>query len=211
MFAMLPLGSDAPPYLVYSKNMFTARARRLIDVGVAANALALLSPVMAVAALAVFLEDGKPVLFAQRRVGQYERLFTMWKLRTMQLAECDDRRSPTSATDPRVTRVGRVLRRLSIDELPQLFNVVRGDMSLVGPRPEMPFIVARYESWQHLRHLVRPGITCFWQVRMRSTVPLDRPEASALDVEYVRCASALIDCTLLFLTILAIVRPKGAY
>jgi lipopolysaccharide/colanic/teichoic acid biosynthesis glycosyltransferase len=208
---MLPLGSDAPTYLVYRKNVFTARARRVFDAGVAASALALFSPVMAAAALAIFLEDGRPIFFAQRRAGQYERLFTMWKLRTMQLADCVDRPSPTSTSDPRITKIGRVLRRLSIDELPQLFNVVRGDMSLVGPRPEMPFIVARYASWQHIRHLVRPGITCFWQVRLRSTVPLGRPEASALDVEYVRRASARVDCILLFQTVLAIIRQKGAY
>jgi lipopolysaccharide/colanic/teichoic acid biosynthesis glycosyltransferase len=191
--------------------VFAARARRLFDAAAGAGALALFSPLMTVAVLAILLEDGRPVFFAQRRAGQYERLFTMWKLRTMQLADCEDRPSPTSASDPRVTRVGRVLRRLSIDELPQLFNVVRGDMSLVGPRPEMPFIVARYESWQHLRHLVRPGITCFWQVRLRSTVPLERPEATALDVEYVQRASPRIDCMLLFQTVLAVIRRKGAY
>jgi lipopolysaccharide/colanic/teichoic acid biosynthesis glycosyltransferase len=205
------MGAAPPPYLVYRKSLAGSLARRFVDGAIASVLLVLVSPILAVAMLAIVADDGGPIFYAQRRAGRFERLFTMWKLRTMRMEDCVDRSSPTSSGDPRITRVGRVLRRLSIDELPQLVNVIRGDMALVGPRPEMPFIVKRYENWQHLRHLVRPGLTCFWQVRLRSTVPLDRPEATALDIEYIRSASPRLDGILLARTVLALIRPKGAY
>jgi lipopolysaccharide/colanic/teichoic acid biosynthesis glycosyltransferase len=173
--------------------------------------LILVSPVLVAAAIAILLDDGGPIFFSQRRAGQFERLFTMWKLRTMRVSQCVDRHSPTSPLDARITRVGRLLRRLSIDELPQLVNVIRGEMAIVGPRPEMPFMVSNYENWQHLRHLVRPGLTCLWQVELRSNVPLHRPEATALDIEYIRTASPWMDSILIARTALALVMPKGAY
>jgi lipopolysaccharide/colanic/teichoic acid biosynthesis glycosyltransferase len=200
-----------PEYLVYRKSTYGSALRRAFDASVATLALVAASPVLALAALAILIEDGPPVVYTQLRAGQFERLFTMFKLRTMRKEDCVDRHSPASPSDPRVTRVGRVLRRLSVDELPQLVNVVRGDMSLVGPRPEMPFVLHGYEKWQHLRHLVRPGLTCFWQVHLRSTVPLHRPEATALDIEYIRRASPRVDGMLIARTVLAIVNPKGAY
>lgn len=182
-----------------------------MDVVLAAVAILIAAPLLALAIFAILMEDGRPVFFAHRRAGRFERLFVLWKLRTMRVSDCEDRPSPRSAADPRVTRVGRILRRFSIDELPQLYNVIRGDMALVGPRPEMPFIVRRYEGWQHLRHLVRPGLTCLWQVELRSTVPLQRPEATALDLEYIRNASARLDGVLIARTLVALVRPKGAF
>jgi lipopolysaccharide/colanic/teichoic acid biosynthesis glycosyltransferase len=202
---------EVPDFLVYRKSTCGSALRRAFDVSVATLALIAVSPILGAAALAILIEDGPPVLYTQRRAGRFERLFTMFKLRTMRKSDCIERPSPASARDPRITRVGRVLRRLSIDELPQFINVLRGDMSLVGPRPEMPFVVHGYEKWQHLRHLVRPGLTCFWQVRLRSTVPLHRPEATAHDIEYIRRASPRIDGMLIAQTVFALVYPKGAF
>jgi lipopolysaccharide/colanic/teichoic acid biosynthesis glycosyltransferase len=186
------------------------RARRVIDLAVAAVALTLTSPVLLLASLAIWLEDGGSAVFSQRRVGRFGRLFTMYKLRTMSRTLCGDARKPEERSDPRITRVGRVLRRTSIDELPQFFNVLKGEMSVVGPRPEMPFIVRGYEPWQHLRHLVPPGITGLWQTTCRSTIPLDRPEATHIDLEYVRHASTALDSQLIARTIGSIFTTRGA-
>ncbi|HMD03341.1 MAG TPA: sugar transferase [Candidatus Baltobacteraceae bacterium] len=197
--------------LIYRPNPAAYRMRRIVDVVLAALLLILALPIVVVACLAIVLEDGLPVVFRQRRAGRFERTFTIYKLRTMRQAECGDRQSPTHARDPRVTAVGRILRKTSIDELPQLFNVLRGDMSLIGPRPEMPLIIGRYERWQHLRHLVTPGITCIWQATCRSRIPLDRPEATALDIDYIRTASPALDWSLLVRTFLVVVLRRGAY
>jgi lipopolysaccharide/colanic/teichoic acid biosynthesis glycosyltransferase len=199
------------PNLVYRENRSLRRMRRAVDVTVAVCALIVAAPVIAAACAAIFLEDGGPVFFLQRRAGRFERMFTIYKLRTMRLDACEDRPSPTAGTDARITATGRILRKTSIDELPQLFNVLRGDMSLIGPRPEMPMMVGRYESWQHLRHLISPGITCIWQTTCRSTVPLHRPQATALDLAYIERASPLLDASLLARTVLSLVLPKGAY
>lgn len=169
------------------------------------------APILAVATAAIWLEDRGPVFFEQRRVGRFERNFTILKLRTMAAAHCDDRLSPTSPFDRRVTRVGRFLRRFSIDELPQFINVIRGEMTLVGPRPEMPFVTAGYEPWQHLRHLAKPGITCIWQITHRSTIPLNRPEATLMDIDYLHRKSPLFDGMLIIRTFVAIFHQKGAY
>ncbi len=169
-----------------------------------------LLPVLFIAALAIFIEDGAPVFFTQRRVGRYERTFTIYKLRSMRRDACRDARTPSSSHDARISRVGRFIRRASIDELPQLFNVIRGDMALVGPRPEMPLITRQYQNWQHLRHLVLPGITGIWQTRQRGTIALDAPEATLSDLTYVRNASIVLDGLLLVLTLHAVLRKKGA-
>jgi lipopolysaccharide/colanic/teichoic acid biosynthesis glycosyltransferase len=189
------------PYLV---------VRRLFNVTVAVLALVFALPLLAIAALAILIEDGRPVLFMQRRVGRFERIFPMYKLRTMRKRLCVDAVSPESSRDERITRVGRWLRRTSIDELPQLVNVICGHMSLVGPRPEMPFIVKRYENWQHLRHFVEPGITGLWQTECRSRIPLARPEATILDLEYISRASARVDGMLLVRTVKAVFTADGA-
>jgi lipopolysaccharide/colanic/teichoic acid biosynthesis glycosyltransferase len=196
--------------LFYRHDPVYHAAARVRDVAIAVLALVAFSPVLALAMLAIVLEDRGPVLFRQKRVGRYERLFTIYKLRTMRTTACGDSFSPTTGTDTRITRVGRILRKTSIDELPQLINVIRGDMSLVGPRPEMPFIVRRYHRWQHMRHFATPGITGLWQITLRSTVPLDRPEATALDLEYIRRASTGFDFRLLLRTISAVLLTKGA-
>ena len=197
--------------LIYRENRSMRRVRRVVDVVLALTFLLLVTPIVALAAIAILIEDGRPVFFTQRRVGRFERLFVMYKLRTMKKALCGDDPSPTSAADDRITRVGRVLRKTSIDEIPQLLNVLRGEMSIVGPRPEMGIILRRYETWQHLRHLVDPGITCIWQSTVRSTIPLDWPQATALDLDYIRRASPLLDGAILWRTVNSLVSPKGAY
>ena len=200
-----------PQGFFYRRRLYASRARRIVDILGATILLGFAAPIIAAAMLAILAEDGGPVLFKQQRAGRFGRLFTLLKLRSMHTALCNDELSPASALDPRITRVGRVLRKLSVDELPQLINVIRGDMSLVGPRPEMPFLVHGYENWQHLRHLVRPGLTCFWQISLRSTIPLHRPEATSMDIDYIRRASPQVDATILMKTFLALVAPKGVY
>lgn len=197
--------------LTYRYNRGGWRARRVVDATVGTVALGLAVPVLLIACLAIFMEDGPPLFFKQRRAGRFERLFTIYKLRTMRVADCFDGETPADDKDPRITRVGRLLRRTSVDELPQLLNVIRGEMALVGPRPEMPLMLQRYERWQHLRHLVTPGLTCIWQTTSRSNIPLHRPEATILDLEYIRNASPRLDGALLAQTVVSVIRAQGAY
>lgn len=210
---MTPAPSSAltPNSFVYRDHPSRRAVRRTFDVALAGLSMPIVGPVLALACAAIALEDGPPFVFRQRRVGRFERTFTMFKLRTMRQDRCGDELKPASGSDPRVTRVGAVLRKLSIDELPQLFNVLRGDMTLVGPRPEMPFVVRRYERWQNLRHLVTPGLTCLWQTTCRSTVPLHLPEATALDLTYIRNQNVALDLRLLGATFRSVLGTKGAY
>jgi lipopolysaccharide/colanic/teichoic acid biosynthesis glycosyltransferase len=203
------------------------RLKRVVDVVLAAWLLVLLLPVLVVIALAVKLSSPGPVLYLQPRIGRGGQPFDMLKFRTMG----PDRRhhaigpppglverrryhkTRDAGRDPRVTRVGRILRRTSLDELPQLWNVLVGEMSLIGPRPEMPYLVERYQPWQHARHLVRPGITGWWQVN-RSDHWLEgrlMHEATELDIYYVRHQSLRLDLEILLRTFGAVVRGSGAY
>jgi len=197
--------------LVFRENRFGRRVRRAVDIIFAATLLLLVWPLIALACAAIFIEDGGPVFFEQRRAGRFERIFVIYKLRTMAAAACADGPAPLNSADRRITTVGRFLRRTSIDELPQLFNVLRGDMSFVGPRPEMQSMLGRYEPWQHLRHLMAPGLTGIWQTTSRSTIPLERPEATALDIDYIRRASPMLDSVLLFRTVFAVLSQRGAF
>ena len=169
---------------------------RLRDVVGAVVALAVASPALAAAAIAIKLEDRGPVLYRQRRVGQAGREFELLKLRTMVVAaETQGAGWAVNRGDPRITRVGRVLRRLSLDELPQLWNVVRGEMSLVGPRPTLAYQVERYSPRQRRRLEVKPGITGWAQVHGRAALPWD--ERIELDVWYVENRSAWLDLEIL--------------
>jgi lipopolysaccharide/colanic/teichoic acid biosynthesis glycosyltransferase len=176
---------------------------RALDVAGASVALALASPVLAVAALAIKLEDGGPVLYRQRRVGRRGDEFELLKLRTMVVgAESQGAGWAVNEGDPRITRVGRVLRRLSLDELPQLWNVVRGEMSLIGPRPTLAYQVERYTPRQRRRLDVKPGITGWAQIHGRARLPWeDRIE---LDVWYVEHRSPWVDVKILLRTPLAL-------
>jgi lipopolysaccharide/colanic/teichoic acid biosynthesis glycosyltransferase len=201
----------SPNALVFRENIAYRRLRRAFDVFGALTLLIVAVPILVVACVAILLEDGWPMFFRQQRVGRFGRLFTIYKLRTMYRERCGDNLSPTSGRDPRITKVGYWLRRSSIDELPQLMNILRGNMAFVGPRPEMPFIVRDYQAWQHLRHLVTPGVTGFWQTTCRSTVPLHLPQATMLDLDYVRQASHATDAAVLFKTIRTLITAEGAY
>jgi lipopolysaccharide/colanic/teichoic acid biosynthesis glycosyltransferase len=178
--------------------------------------LLLAFPVLLAVALAVRISLGTGVVFTQDRVGQGGRPFRIYKFRSMRPSrrrehrpfEGEDRRlTHKHPEDPRLSTVGRLLRRLSLDELPQLFNVVKGDMSLVGPRPELVSIVERYEPWQHRRHCVKPGLTGLWQVSAR-----ERPmhEATDVDLQYCDAISFMTDVRILVRTIpAALGRKKG--
>jgi lipopolysaccharide/colanic/teichoic acid biosynthesis glycosyltransferase len=204
---------SAPPiaHITYRHRHHRRWTRRAFDSLFALALLVALAPVLIIACICIRIEDGGPMLFKQRRAGRFERLFEIYKLRTMRVDGCGDRPKPRDGSDPRITRVGRILRKTSIDELPQLINVLRGDMTLVGPRPEMPLMVETYENWQHMRHLVTPGLTCIWQTTSRSNIPLHKPEATALDLHYVRHASPKLDGMLIARTVMCVLRPRGAY
>jgi len=176
---------------------------RLADVALAGIGLVLTSPVLAAAAAAIKLEDGGPVLYRQTRVGKDGRDFEVLKLRSMVVgAEHRGAGYAVDRGDARITRVGRFVRRTSIDELPQLWNVVRGDMSVVGPRPTLRYQVERYDARQRRRLEVRPGLTGWAQVHGRAALPwADRIE---LDVWYVEHRSPLLDLKILVRTPLAL-------
>ena len=194
--------------------------KRAFDVFFGLIALIVALPLMAVSALMVFLEDGSPVLFRQKRVGENGRLFEMLKFRTMlknaeQLQSQVEKRDADgniihkSKDDPRVTKAGRFLRRYSLDELPQFINVVRGDMSLVGPRPELPYLVEKYQPWQRKRFAIPPGLTGWWQVNGRSDRPMHLNTED--DLYYITNYSLWLDILILLRTIWVILVGRGAY
>ena len=178
--------------------------KRLVDVLVAGVAGVLLSPVMAVVAVLIRWRLGGPVLFRQLRVGLEGREFRIVKFRTMR-----DERFPGEPDVDRLPPLGKALRATSLDELPQLVNVLRGDMSLIGPRPTLPEQVAHYSARQHGRHAVRPGITGWAQVNGRNS--LSWPERIELDLWYIEHRGALLDLRIVGRTLLRLVRPHGLY
>ena len=194
--------------------------KRLIDVAFALCGLVLLLPLLPVVVLLVRLDSPGPVLFAQRRVGLRGKQFTCYKFRSMiagaealksTLADLNEASGPAFKIrdDPRITRVGAFLRRSSLDEVPQLLNVLRGDMSIVGPRPQIPTEVELYEPWHRRRLEVKPGITCLWQIAGRSHIGFD--EWMRLDLEYLRRRSLQLDLWIVLHTLPAVIARKGAY
>lgn len=195
--------------------------KRLLDIVVSLMAIIALSPVFFFTWALIKIEDPGPAVFKQKRVGRYGRGFTMFKFRSMVMnadklkAQLMDQNESSAGVifkmknDPRITRVGRVIRKLSIDELPQLFNVLRGDMSLVGPRPPVPSEVDEYSLSDRRRLDVLPGITCIWQVSGRSDI--DFEGQVKLDVQYINSQSFVNDIVILFKTIPAVLMGKGAY
>ena len=181
---------------------------RAADVAVAGFGLLVTAPVLGVAAAAVKLADGGPVLYRQQRVGKDGALFELLKLRTMVVgAESQGAGAGVDRGDPRITGPGALLRRLSIDELPQLWNVIRGDMSVIGPRPTLAYQVERYTARQRKRLEVKPGLTGWAQIHGRARLPWD--ERIELDVWYVENRSPLLDLKILLRTPLALFR--GTY
>ena len=194
--------------------------KRLLDVAVSGSALAMLSPLLLLTAVLVKLTSPGPVLFVQRRVGLNGRVFDLYKFRSMtdgaegklaELAADNEVSGPVfkMRRDPRITTVGRWLRRFSLDELPQLWNVLRGDMSLVGPRPPIPDEVRRYERWQRRRLSMKPGLTCLWQVGGRSQVGFE--EWMRLDLAYIDNWSLGLDIKILLRTVPAVLLARGAH
>jgi lipopolysaccharide/colanic/teichoic acid biosynthesis glycosyltransferase len=176
---------------------------RAADVALAGTALAVTSPVLVAVAVAIKLEDGGPVLFRQERVGRGGVSFELLKLRTMTVgAEHHGAGFAVNDGDPRITRVGRLLRRLSLDELPQLWNVLRGEMSMIGPRPTLAYQVEQYTPRQRRRLDVKPGLTGWAQIHGRARLPWD--DRIELDVWYVEHRSPLVDLKILLRTPLAL-------
>ena len=199
-----------------------ALGKSLFDRFAGAVGLALISPLLAATAVAIRIDSPGPVFYTQTRVGQNGKPFTMWKFRSMYIDSDARRASVVKAggdagnevmfkdrQDPRITRVGRWIRRLSIDELPQLINVVRGDMSLVGPRPALPVEVAKYDAEALRRLLVKPGLTGLWQISGRSD--LSWASTVALDRHYVENRGGALDAKIFAGTLRAVIGGKGAY
>jgi lipopolysaccharide/colanic/teichoic acid biosynthesis glycosyltransferase len=195
-------------------------SRRLFDLLFGTLILLLVAPVVPFLVVMIWLDSRGPVLYRQVRVGHGGRPFTFYKFRSMyadsdrrldELAGLNEQSGPVfkMRDDPRITPVGRFLRRSSLDEIPQIMNVLKGDMSIVGPRPALPVEVARYEPWQRRRLEARPGLTCLWQISGRSHIGFD--EWMRLDIEYLRTRSLLTDAVILAKTIPAVMARRGAY
>jgi exopolysaccharide biosynthesis polyprenyl glycosylphosphotransferase len=215
-FAGLPMLDLRAPAL----SDYQRLVKRLFDLIIGTAILILVLPFMIAIAIAIKIDSRGPVLFKQRRVGENGRIFWMYKFRSMvtdadqQLAKIIRRDSDgniihKTPDDPRVTRLGRFLRRSSLDELPQLFNVFIGDMSLVGPRPEMPLLVEQYKPWQRRRFAIPQGITGWWQVNGRSDKPMHLHTED--DLYYVQNYSLLLDLHILIKTAWVVLRGRGAY
>lgn len=192
--------------------------KRWLDLVIASLTLVALSPLLAAVALAIRADSRGPAIFRQVRIGKAGNPFTIYKFRTMTVDHGPGFRTFLAPDgdyqhkipdDPRITRVGHVLRQTSLDELPQLLNVVRGEMSLVGPRPELPELVYRYAPWQHRRHLVRPGLTGWWQIHGRGNQPMHAH--TELDLYYVRRMSFKLDAAIVFRTFRVVFSRSGAF
>lgn len=195
--------------------------KRMLDIITALVLIMLTWPILLLAFFAIMLTSGSPILFTQKRVGQYGEVFTIWKFRTMELShrevEIDIHANDgvpndflfKCGKDKRITKVGAILRKYSIDELPQLFNVLKGNMSIVGPRPEIPAITELYNDYQKQRLEVKPGLTGFAQVSGRSIIPHGRK--IELDLAYIEKQSFLFDLKIILLTFIVVVTTKGAF
>ena len=215
-FAGIPMLDLRAPAL----NDYQRLVKRAFDILVGLPSMLVTLPLMTIIGLAIRLEGEGPVLLRQQRAGENGKIFEMYKFRTMSPgAEAynnlvgghseDNESVHKRADDPRVTRLGRALRRASLDELPQLFNVLKGEMSLVGPRPELPYLVAHYEPWQRQRFVVPQGITGWWQINGRSDKPMHLNTES--DLYYVQNYSLLLDIYILIKTVGVVISGKGAF
>ena len=213
-FAGVPMITMQRPSLTPFERM----VKRAFDLVVGITSLVLLLPLMALIAIAIRLDSPGPIIFRQQRVGENGRLFLMYKFRSMiQGAEELEVKELSEAgevihkhqDDPRVTRVGKFLRRTSMDELPQIVNTIKGEMSLVGPRPELPWLVDLYEPWQWQRFAVPQGITGWWQVNGRSDKPMHLHTEE--DLFYTQNYSLLLDIRILWRTLGAVIKGRGAY
>lgn len=222
-----PPAAATPPGLIdlriaeaNGNGFYQKYGKRVIDVIGAVVALVLFSPVILLFAILIKLDSRGPVLYKAQRLGQGCRPFTFYKLRSMYVGAHESRGSLMHLNqvkgpvfklfdDPRITRIGRFMRKCSIDEMPQLYNVLKGDMSLVGPRPPIPEEVEKYEPWQLRRLSPKPGITCLWQISGRSRLGFD--EWMRLDIEYINNRSFWMDMKILLRTVPAVVLRDGAF
>ncbi len=181
--------------------------KRLADIFLSVLGIIFLSPIMLITAIAIKIESEGPVIFSQQRVGKNGKLFKMYKFRSMvadaeklkeKLMDQNEMSGPMfkMTDDPRITRVGKIIRKTSIDELPQLFNVIKGDMSLVGPRPNLPSEVEQFSDYHKLKLLAKPGLTCYWQVMGRNSIGFE--EWMELDIKYIEERSIWVDIKLIF-------------
>ena len=193
--------------------------KRVADIVCSLIALLALMPILVVVAMLVKIESKGPIIFSQKRVGKYGKLFKMYKFRSMvinaeqikkQLANKNERTGPMFKikNDPRITNVGRFIRKTSIDELPQLVNILKGEMSIVGPRPSLPDEVKGFHEWMLKRLNVKPGLTCYWQVAGRNDIEFE--EWMKLDVKYVKERNIIIDVKLIFKTFFVLFGDKNA-
>jgi exopolysaccharide biosynthesis polyprenyl glycosylphosphotransferase len=217
----VPLGST-PLLMVENPTLRPAAVlvKAVFDRSAALVLMIVLAPVFAAIALTIAVRDGRPVFFRQERVGRYGTRFSCWKFRTMHV-DAEQRRDELLGRneasgllfkvkdDPRVTPTGRLLRRHSLDELPQLLNVLTGQMSIVGPRPPLPYEVEAYDARTHRRLNVKPGITGLWQTQGRSNLPWD--DGIYLDLLYIDHWSPLLDLVIMARTVRTVIRPEGAY
>jgi lipopolysaccharide/colanic/teichoic acid biosynthesis glycosyltransferase len=199
---------EVPLYNSVSLQPGYAFAKRTWDVAVSLILLGLLSPLFLVISFLIRLESPGPAFFRQRRIGKDGEEFLLWKFRSMHTNAPEYAPSPSSTRDQRLTSIGRLIRRISLDELPQLLNVLAGEMSLVGPRPEMPFIVDRYTDFERLRLAVKPGITGLWQVSPARAFPIH--ENLQYDLHYIQHQNLILDVSILLRTIAAVIRGVGA-
>ena len=200
---------------------WTFGLKRLMDVAVATSGLIILTPLFLAVSLAIIIEDGLPVLFTQDRVGLNGRVFRFYKFRSMYrnaekmkealIAQNESKDGVIfkMKSDPRITRVGRFLRRYSVDEMPQFLNVLIGDLAVVGPRPPVPREVAQYTLEDRKRLHVKPGLTCLWQIQGRSEIPFR--EQVRLDLQYIHSQSIWQDIMIVLKTVPAVLLGKGAY
>ena len=184
-------------------------AKRMFDILFSALIILVTLPAWLMIMVAIRMETEGPAIFTQDRVGKDGRLFRVYKFRTMFSDTPEFEIAPSAPGDSRITRVGRLLRKTSLDEFPQFLNVFRGDMSVVGPRPEMPFMVVQYKPWQRKRLTAKPGITGLWQIMGRKDLPLH--ESIEYDFYYIKNQSLLLDFTILMRTVPAVLFGRGAY
>jgi exopolysaccharide biosynthesis polyprenyl glycosylphosphotransferase len=201
------------------EKVFYEFLKRIIDILLSVISLIALSPVFVIIAIAIKLDSSGPIVYSQTRVGKNGKHFKMFKFRSMiinaeemitELKSMNEMDGPMFKIkkDPRITMVGRFIRRTSIDELPQLINILRGEMSIVGPRPSLPSEVKEFEPWMMERFVVKPGLTCFWQVSGRNNIPFHK--WMELDIKYVKERNLWLDVKLVFKTIKVVIKGDDA-
>jgi exopolysaccharide biosynthesis polyprenyl glycosylphosphotransferase len=211
---------DTSPVIQKKESSIYFGIKRLADVVLSLIAIIILSPFFLLTALVIKLESKGNVIYTQRRTGKSGKEFKMLKFRSMyqdaellkyELLDKNEMDGPVFkiADDPRITKVGKFIRKTSIDELPQLFNIIRGEMSIVGPRPLAVYETQDFNQHENLRHLVKPGLTCFWQISGRNDISFE--QWIALDLEYLQKMSVWTDIKIIFRTIIVVITGKGAY